>query len=149
MSNQYALCKPTNSIPGTSATRNFIIEGVIRLPPTGLKTSIVGASIGGMMAASECWGKGFEAEIIEKATNLSALAQYLSALSQLHALSQRAGRDALEPVREARYLHRLRHTIDKYEDNTKGTTTAIALGGRCFDTDVIVAADGIGTKSQY
>lgn len=40
-------------------------------------------------------------------------------------------------------------TIDKYEEDiTKGVATAISLDGRCFDADVIIAADGIGTKSQ-
>ncbi|KAL7629195.1 hypothetical protein AAE478_000715 [Parahypoxylon ruwenzoriense] len=70
------------------ATRNIIIDGVLRFPPTGLRVLIVGAGVGGMMAALECWRKGMEVEIVEKSEKISTLGDVFtigpSALTTFH-----------------------------------------------------------------
>lgn len=50
---------------------NVIVDGILRYPRTGLDIVIVGAGLGGMMAAIECWRKGHEVQIIEKESALS------------------------------------------------------------------------------
>lgn len=51
---------------------NVIVDGILRYPRTGLDIIIVGAGLGGMMAAIECWRKGHEVQIIEKESGLLA-----------------------------------------------------------------------------
>jgi ribulose 1,5-bisphosphate synthetase/thiazole synthase len=50
---------------------NVIVDGILRYPSTGLDIIIVGAGLGGMMPAIECWRKGHEVQIIEKESALS------------------------------------------------------------------------------
>ncbi|KAJ5193526.1 hypothetical protein N7449_009668 [Penicillium cf. viridicatum] len=51
---------------------NVIVDGILRYPRTGLDIIIIGAGLGGMMAAIECWRKGHEVQIIEKESGLLA-----------------------------------------------------------------------------
>lgn len=47
-------------------TKNVIVDGVLRYPATGTKALIVGAGVGGLMTALECWRKGIDVEVVEK-----------------------------------------------------------------------------------
>lgn len=49
------------------------VDGVHRLPATGLKIIIIGGGVGGLGAALECWRKGFEVVVLEQAEELSPL----------------------------------------------------------------------------
>lgn len=48
-------------------------DGVQRFPSNGLKIIIIGAGVGGLSAALECWRKGFEVVVLERADKLSVL----------------------------------------------------------------------------
>ncbi|KAI1382340.1 FAD/NAD(P)-binding domain-containing protein [Hypoxylon crocopeplum] len=188
-------------------TKNVIVDGVLRFPPTGFKALVVGAGVGGMMTALECWRKGIDVEIVEKATKISALGDIFaigpSAITTLHhypsmlkeydelahdahfSIVAKDGTAKMPPVEfewnqegvapNGAYPLRIktlcgRNTfaemlsnqckrlgihitfgvaIEAYEEDiTKGTATALTLDGRRFTADVVIAADGIGTKSH-
>ncbi|OHF01552.1 hypothetical protein CORC01_03042 [Colletotrichum orchidophilum] len=48
-----------------------IVDGVVRYPPTGIKVVIVGAGLGGLQAAVECWRKGHDVQVLEKGPAIS------------------------------------------------------------------------------
>ncbi|KAI1475009.1 hypothetical protein K445DRAFT_321711 [Daldinia sp. EC12] len=193
--------------PLAPAKENVIVDGVLRYPSTGSKVLIVGAGVAGMMAALECWRKGIDVELIEKAaTNapfgdgvligpsaFTTLHHYPSMLKEYDEISQDvymtfAGRDGtpimppqeLEWNREGAavtgaYPLRVKSllgrpelaelllsqckrlgipitygiTIEKYEEDiVKKNATATTPDGRRFTADVVIAADGLGTKSH-
>ncbi|KAI1806444.1 FAD/NAD(P)-binding domain-containing protein [Daldinia bambusicola] len=196
-----------NFTPVTPAKENVIVDGVLRYPSIGLKALVVGAGVAGMMAALECWRKGIDVEIIEKAATNSAFGDGFligpSAFTTLHHYSNMlkeyeeishdayfsfASRDGtpivshqeMEWNREGAaptgaYPLRIKSlfgrrgfigmlinqckrldipitygvTIEKYEEDIgSGNATAVALDGRRFTADVVIAADGLGTKSH-
>ncbi|GKT71531.1 FAD binding domain protein [Colletotrichum tofieldiae] len=49
------------------------LDGVVRSPQTGIQVVIVGAGIGGLMTALECWRKGNDVIVLEKTEELSAV----------------------------------------------------------------------------
>lgn len=51
----------------TSSFLSDFVDGVHRCPRTGIRVVVVGAGIGGMMAALECWRKGHDPFILERA----------------------------------------------------------------------------------
>ncbi|KAI0889816.1 FAD/NAD(P)-binding domain-containing protein [Annulohypoxylon maeteangense] len=187
-------------------TKNVIVDGVLRYPPTGTKVLIIGAGVGGLMTALECWRKGIEVEIVEKTDVVSGhgdmfgigpsgwttLHHYPSMLKEYDEISWDSrmsfqARDGTEVSQEefeynregvetnsayplriktlmsryhcAQMLHSqckrlgipltFNVAIEKYEEDiTKGNATAVAQDGRRFTADVVIAADGIGTKSH-
>jgi glycerol-3-phosphate dehydrogenase len=50
-----------------------LIDGVQRSPPNGIRVIVVGAGIGGLGVALECWQKGCEVVVLERADKLSPL----------------------------------------------------------------------------
>lgn len=52
------------------------MDGVNRLPPNDIKVVVIGAGIGGLQAALECWRKGCEVVVLEKAAELSPLGRH-------------------------------------------------------------------------
>lgn len=42
-------------------------SNVVRAPPNGISVLVAGAGIGGMTVALECWRRGCEVRIIERA----------------------------------------------------------------------------------
>jgi hypothetical protein len=54
---------------GTTA----VIDGVQRFPENGIKVVVVGAGVGGLQAALECWRKGCDVVVLERAAQLSPL----------------------------------------------------------------------------
>jgi NADPH-dependent 2,4-dienoyl-CoA reductase/sulfur reductase-like enzyme len=40
-------------------------------PPTGISVLVVGAGVGGLMSALECWRKGHDVRVIERTPSLS------------------------------------------------------------------------------
>ncbi|KAI0842238.1 FAD/NAD(P)-binding domain-containing protein [Hypoxylon sp. FL0890] len=195
------------SPPGLPPSTNVIVDGVLRFPPTGSRALVVGAGIGGLMAALECWRKGIEVEVVEKADKISVLGDifsigpsavttfhhYPSMLKEYDEISHDAhlifaARDGTEimpplefewnrkgvaqngayPLRVKGLVGRLRFAqmlfhqckrlgipvtfgvaVERYEEDIgNGSATAIALDGRRLTADVVIAADGIGTKSH-
>lgn len=59
----------TPSLPTYRA--NTIVDGVLRHPPTGIKAVVVGGGVAGLFAALECWRKGIEVVVLEKAAQAS------------------------------------------------------------------------------
>ena len=53
-----------------------VIDGVQRFPKSGLKVIIVGAGVGGLATALECWRKGCDVIILERADKLSPLGEH-------------------------------------------------------------------------
>jgi thioredoxin reductase len=49
------------------------VDGVQQFPSNGIRVIIVGASVGGLGAALECWRKGCEVLVLERADKLSPL----------------------------------------------------------------------------
>ncbi|KAI1414819.1 FAD/NAD(P)-binding domain-containing protein [Hypoxylon sp. FL1857] len=195
------------STSGPSPSKNVIVDGVLRFPPTGSKALVVGAGVGGLGVALECWRKGIEVEVIEKAEKISPLGDIFviapSALTTLHhypsllkeydeithdnylEFAARNGTAIMPPVEfewnrkgasqsgayplrvkglvgRLRFAEMLFHqckrlgipvtfgvAVEKYEEDVaNGSATAIALDGRRFTADLVIAADGIGTKSH-
>lgn len=58
-----------------------IIDGVIRLPQLGIRVIVVGAGVGGLMAAMECWRKGCDVVVIERAAEVSPLGMWYNDLT--------------------------------------------------------------------
>ncbi|KAJ5300036.1 hypothetical protein N7476_011593 [Penicillium atrosanguineum] len=58
--------------------KKTVIDGVQRYPTNGLKVLVIGAGTSGMQTALECWRKGCEVEIIEKADELSPIGDYFT-----------------------------------------------------------------------
>ena len=56
-------------------TTEIITDGVHRLPENGIKVVIIGAGVGGLQAALECWRKGCDVVVLEKAEKLSTLGE--------------------------------------------------------------------------
>ncbi|KAF6832911.1 FAD binding domain protein [Colletotrichum plurivorum] len=197
-----------NSSPSLPIYRtNTIVDGVLRYPPTGIKAVIVGGGVAGLFAALECWRKGIEVVVLEKApepsqygdvmgigpSGLSTLSSYPSMLQAYDSISHPAHfafyRDSgacVVPHVEYEYNQQgvAQHAafplyiksivrrsqianifatqcsrlgipihygvpITSYsEDEHLGLAVTIADDGRKFSGDVILAADGIGTKSH-
>ena len=60
------------------STEYVSVDGVHRLPENGIRVVIIGAGIGGLQAALECWRKGCEVVVLEKAQELSPLGTVLA-----------------------------------------------------------------------
>ena len=56
------------------------VDGVNRHPENGIRVIIIGAGIGGLQAALECWRKGCEVVVLEKAQEQSPLGTVLAML---------------------------------------------------------------------
>ncbi|KAI2629589.1 FAD/NAD(P)-binding domain-containing protein [Hypoxylon sp. NC1633] len=197
----------STSIPEVPPRQNVIIDGVLRFPFTGWRALIVGAGVGGMMTALECWRKGIDVEIVEKTDKLSTLGDFFlvapSAITTLRHYpsmlkdyddnshdsrlsftdiddTQRMPPLEFEWNREGvaqtdSYPLRVKSVCGRHafaemlfnqckrlgipitfgvsvngyeEDISQGVATAIAVDGRRFTADVVIAADGIGTKSH-
>ncbi|WYZ36147.1 hypothetical protein EsH8_XI_000030 [Colletotrichum jinshuiense] len=69
-------------------TEGTTLDGVVRSPQTGIQIVIVGAGIVGLMTALECWRKGNDVIVLEKAEQLSAIGDVIvvgpSAWATLH-----------------------------------------------------------------
>jgi NADPH-dependent 2,4-dienoyl-CoA reductase/sulfur reductase-like enzyme len=48
-----------------------VIDGVHRYPTQAIRVTIIGAGVAGLQAALECWRKGCEVVVLERATELS------------------------------------------------------------------------------
>lgn len=59
-----------SSINGRSET---VVDGVHRYPANGIKVVIVGGGNGGLNAALECWRKGCDVVVLERASELSPI----------------------------------------------------------------------------
>ncbi|OHE91116.1 hypothetical protein CORC01_13598 [Colletotrichum orchidophilum] len=184
---------------------NTIVDGVLRYPPIGVKAVIVGGGIAGLFAAVECWRKGLEVVVLEKADEvsmhgdvigvgpsaLSTLQNYPTMVQEYNDIAYSAhwrfcfenGEPFTEPfeyeynddglAQHAAYPLRIKSIIKRsdlakmlagqcerfgipihfgvsiaeYEEDDT-TATAISEDGRRFSGDVVIAADGIGTKSH-
>ncbi|KAF4867878.1 FAD-dependent monooxygenase [Colletotrichum siamense] len=184
-----------------------VVDGVLRYPPVGTSVLVVGGGPCGYMTALECWRKGLDVRIVEKAdkvtvvgdsflvgpSGLATLKCYPSMLQEYHDgkiawdnfLSfRRLDGFPLMPSQELEYnrndvphhaawplrvkamvsragftnmLHKqcLRLGIPitfgtnvvEYTENA-GAAFAITDDGRTFTADIVVAADGLGTKSH-
>ena len=54
------------------------IDGVKRCPENGINVVVIGAGVAGLQAALECWRKGCDVTVLEKAEELSPLGMYNS-----------------------------------------------------------------------
>lgn len=52
-----------------------MVDGVQRFPPNGIKVIVVGAGVGGLGAALECWRKGCDVVVLERGDKLSVLGE--------------------------------------------------------------------------
>ena len=52
-----------------------VVDGVERFPETGLKVIIIGAGVGGLAAALECWRKGCDVTVLERVEKLSTIGE--------------------------------------------------------------------------
>lgn len=69
----------TSSYPGIPVVhQTTIVDNVVRYPPTGIKVVVVGAGPGGLMTALECWRKGHQVEVLEKAPVFSTIGKHTS-----------------------------------------------------------------------
>lgn len=50
-----------------------VVDGVHRHPANNVSVVVLGGGIGGLQAALECWRKGCEVVVIERAQDLSSL----------------------------------------------------------------------------
>ncbi|KAJ0353692.1 hypothetical protein COL154_012026 [Colletotrichum chrysophilum] len=182
-----------------------IVDGVVRYPLSGINVVIVGAGLGGLQAAVECWRKGHEVQVLEKGEAISeagdvirlgpnsyaTLKEYPTMLQEWDQFAfdvetyfcQRDGKFAIPKAEFEHHLPgvathviwpiRAKPTasrrdlalmflgqckrlgipvtynvnITQYSEDGKGTATAHAEDGRTFTGDVVIAADGIGSRS--
>lgn len=54
-----------------------VVDGVHRSPSNGVKVVVVGAGVGGLAVALECWRKGCEVVVLERAAKLSPIGEEL------------------------------------------------------------------------
>ena len=54
-----------------------LVDGVQRCPLNGIKATIIGAGVGGLLTALECWRKGCEVVVLERADSISAIGKFL------------------------------------------------------------------------
>lgn len=52
-----------------------VVDGVQRFPSNGIRVVVVGAGVAGLGAALECWRKGCEVTVLERADKLSVLGE--------------------------------------------------------------------------
>ena len=57
----------------TETTTGTVVNGVQRFPENDIKLIVVGAGVGGLQAALECWRKGCEVVVLERAEKLSPI----------------------------------------------------------------------------
>jgi thioredoxin reductase len=50
-----------------------VVDGVHRLAENGIRVIIIGAGVAGLQAALECWRKGCDVVVLERAKELSPL----------------------------------------------------------------------------
>ncbi|KAJ3962254.1 hypothetical protein N0V92_000985 [Colletotrichum tropicale] len=182
-----------------------IKDGIVRYPPSGINVVIVGAGLGGLQTAVECWRKGHEVQVLEKGDAISkagdiislnpnsyaTLKEYPTMLQEWDRFAfdvemwfcHRDGRAAMpksefehnrpgvathviwpiraKPVASRRDMAimllgqcerlgipvKYGINITRYSEDGKGSATAHAEDGRSFTGDLVVAADGIGSKS--
>ncbi len=55
--------------------QNYIEDNILRYPPSGIDVIVVGAGIGGLLTALECWRKGHNVSVLEKSPTLSHLGE--------------------------------------------------------------------------
>ncbi|KAL0938119.1 FAD-binding domain protein [Colletotrichum truncatum] len=192
----------------TIVEKNTItIDGVTQGSQTGIQVIVVGAGIGGLMTALECWRKGHKVIVLEKAEELSVMGDVIvigpsawvtidkypsmaddyeklkhdvlfsfkSQQGELllgpqeiewnwpgvaqHASHPRriAGITSRRDIAEMLYnqVRRLgieakfsTHIVQFAENNDEGVAIARSSDGHEFIGDVVVAADGLGTKSH-
>jgi hypothetical protein len=58
--------KLQHSTMGDASSNHAPVSGVQRHPETGIAAVIVGAGVGGIMTALECWRKGIQVRIFER-----------------------------------------------------------------------------------
>ncbi|KAF4839519.1 FAD-dependent monooxygenase fsr3 [Colletotrichum siamense] len=182
-----------------------IVDGVVRYPLSGINVVIVGAGLGGLQAAVECWRKGHEVQVLEKGEAISEAGDVIRLGPNSYAILKEyptmlqewdqfafdvetcfCHRDGKFAIPKAEFEHHLpgvaTHVIwpirakpiasrrdlalmflgqckrlgipvtygvniTQYSEDGKGTATAHAEDGRTFTGDVVIAADGIGSKS--
>ena len=57
-----------------------ILDGVHRCPETGAIVIIIGAGVGGLQAAIECWRKGFDVVVLEAVKEISPQGENMSCI---------------------------------------------------------------------
>lgn len=67
-------------------TKEAVVDGVHRLSENGIRVIIIGAGVGGLQAALECWRKGCDVVVLEKAEKLSPLGK--SSLCRIYAATK-------------------------------------------------------------
>lgn len=50
-----------------------VLDGVHRLPPTGISILIVGGGIGGLTLANEAWRQGHDVRVLERSARLDVV----------------------------------------------------------------------------
>lgn len=50
-----------------------VVDGVHRLPSTGISILIVGAGVGGLMLAIEAWRQGHDVQVLERNDGVSPI----------------------------------------------------------------------------
>ncbi|KZL73029.1 FAD-binding domain protein [Colletotrichum tofieldiae] len=188
-------------------TSTGTVDDVARSSRTGIQVVIVGAGIGGLMTALECWRKGNDVIILEKAEKISVIGDILAigpsawvtlqnypkmakdydkfkldttfgfysqqgellrgpqeiewngpAVAKHASYPTRIGAVAARQDIVALLFNQVQrlgikvefgtNIIEFSEDANRGTATARAFDGREFTGDLVVAADGLGTKSH-
>lgn len=108
-----------------------VVDRVARHPALNLKVIIVGAGVGGLLSALECWRKGCDVVVLEKNKDISLLGMYTPAV---HLIDININLMELFPQATSLPCHRLasRHFtyILPWTSNTKRTSmTAPSASG--------------------
>lgn len=64
---------PQGDVFGFATAPEMVLDGVHRLPPTGVSVLIVGGGIGGIFMALESWRQGHNVRVLERAQSLEAI----------------------------------------------------------------------------
>lgn len=61
-----------------------VVDNVHRAERLGIRVIVVGAGVGGLLTALECWRKGCEVVVLERAANISPLGKERVLLKHSH-----------------------------------------------------------------
>lgn len=60
-----------------------MVDGVFRSNRLGVRVIVVGAGVGGLLSALECWRKGCDVVVLERAASISPIGKFSDHINKL------------------------------------------------------------------
>ncbi|KAK1634517.1 putative monooxygenase [Colletotrichum phormii] len=127
-----------------------IVDGVVRYPPSGINVVIVGAGLGGLQGSCRVLEEGqFAVPKAEVEHHLPGVATHVIWPIRAKPIVSRRDLAMIFLGQCERLGIPVTYGVDiaHYSEDGQGTATAHVEDGRSFTGNVVIAADGIGSKS--